>query len=179
VVYRIRNVQLVKKWVAVLGHRSGEHDDFVDFANALEEGVDTGAFNDVDVVVLAFDFYRNSKVGLVENLMKRLARFPRDLCRKHAHLEATVNQSLIQVKYQALLSTELFRYGWQQPLLCWLGSRHSAGFLTSMVRCNARTSSQDACAGTSTDTGNDASIAVLVVYLSLGQRRWRWEIYAT
>jgi hypothetical protein len=69
VVYRIRYVQLIEKWVAVFGHRSGEHDDFVDFANALEESVDTGAFNDVDVVVLAFDFYRNSEVGLVENLI--------------------------------------------------------------------------------------------------------------
>ena len=67
-VYRIRYVELVEKWVAVLRHRSGEHDDFVDFADALEEGVDTGAFDNVDVVVLAFDFYRNSEIGLVEDL---------------------------------------------------------------------------------------------------------------
>ena len=73
----MRYVQLIEKWVAVFRHRSGENDDFVDFANALEEGVDTGALDDVDVVVLAFNFYRDCEVGLMENLLKTLVQSPR------------------------------------------------------------------------------------------------------
>lgn len=75
-VYRTRYVQLIEKWVAVFRNRSGENDDFVDFANALEEGVDTRALDYVDVVILAFNFYRDCKVGLVENLMKDVSAFP-------------------------------------------------------------------------------------------------------
>ena len=64
----MRYVQLIEKWVAVFRHRSGENDDFVDFANALEESIDTGALDYVDVVVLTFDLDRDSEVGLMKDL---------------------------------------------------------------------------------------------------------------
>ena len=64
-VYRIRNVQLIQKWVAVFGYRGRENDNFVDFANALEEGIDTWSLDYVDIVILTFNFNRNCKVGLV------------------------------------------------------------------------------------------------------------------
>lgn len=67
-VYRAGDVELVEKRVAVLGYRGGEHDDFVNLANPFEEGVNTGALDDIDIMVLAFDFDRDSKVSLVEDL---------------------------------------------------------------------------------------------------------------
>ncbi len=67
-VYRAGDVELVEKRVAVLGYRGGEDDDFVDFADPFEEGVNTGALDDIDIMVLAFDFDRDSKVSLVEDL---------------------------------------------------------------------------------------------------------------
>ena len=68
VVYRIRDVQLIEERVAVFWYRGGEHNDLVDFANALEESIDTGALDYVDVVVLTFDLDRDSEVGLVKDL---------------------------------------------------------------------------------------------------------------
>ena len=68
VVHDVVDVELVEQRVAVLGHRGGEDDDFVELAHALEESVDARAFYYVDVVVLAFDLDGDGHVRLMEDL---------------------------------------------------------------------------------------------------------------
>lgn len=68
VVYRVGDVELVQERVAIFGYGGGEHNNFVDLADTLEEGVDSWAFDDVDIVVLAFNLHGNCEVCLVEDL---------------------------------------------------------------------------------------------------------------
>jgi hypothetical protein len=70
VVDRVGDVELVEKGIAVFGYGCGEDDNFVDLSDAFEEGVDAGALDYVDVVVLSFDFDRDCEIGLVEDLTK-------------------------------------------------------------------------------------------------------------
>lgn len=75
------DVELVQERVAVFAYGCSENDDFVDFTDALEESIDTRAFNDIDVVVLTFDFNGNGEVGLVQNLERQISQEVRELCR--------------------------------------------------------------------------------------------------
>jgi hypothetical protein len=93
------------------------------------------------------------------------------------NLEAAVDECLVKVKDQAFLSAKLRRYGGQKPLLGLLGCGHSTGFVASLVCCYSRASSQDSCSGAR--SSNNTSVRVLVLHLSLGQRRRRRQIYPT
>lgn len=116
---RVGDVQLVEKRVAILRDRSSEDHDLVDFTDTLEECVNTWALNDVDVVVLALDFNRDSKVGLVQDLRDVFfsMRIEGSWKRCQTYLETAVDQGLIQIKNQALLAAKLRCYRRQQPLL--------------------------------------------------------------
>lgn len=48
--------------------RRSEDYNFVQFAHAFHELVDTGSFDHIYIMILAFDFHRYCEVGLVENL---------------------------------------------------------------------------------------------------------------
>jgi hypothetical protein len=68
VVDRVGDVELVEEGITVLGYGCGEDDNFVDLADAFEEGIDPRALDYIDVVVLSFDFDRDCEIGLVEDL---------------------------------------------------------------------------------------------------------------
>ena len=53
-----------------LAQTSSEHNDFVDLADTLEEGIDSWTLDHVDIVVLALDLYRDCEVCLVEDLIE-------------------------------------------------------------------------------------------------------------
>jgi hypothetical protein len=72
VVDRVGDIELVEEGIAVLGYGCGEDNNFVDLADAFEEGIDARALDYVDVVILAFNFDRNCEIGLVENLTTRI-----------------------------------------------------------------------------------------------------------
>lgn len=68
VVDNVVNIELVKKWVAIFTNGRGEDNDFIEFADALHELVDAGTFDDIHVMIGAFDFDRDGEVGLMEEL---------------------------------------------------------------------------------------------------------------
>jgi len=41
-----------------LGNRCSEHNNFIQLANSLHELINTGALDDIDIVVVALDFDR-------------------------------------------------------------------------------------------------------------------------
>jgi hypothetical protein len=51
-----------------LGYRSGKDNYLIQFTNPLHKLIDSWAFDDIYVVVLALNFHRNGEVSLVENL---------------------------------------------------------------------------------------------------------------
>lgn len=51
-----------------LGNRCGKHYDLVQLANPLHKLVDAWTLDHVHIVILALDFNRNCKVGLVQYL---------------------------------------------------------------------------------------------------------------
>jgi hypothetical protein len=57
-------VQDVEDGVSVFGKRGGEDNDFKLATETLEEDVDTGTFQDVDVVDLVVNFDGDDKVGV-------------------------------------------------------------------------------------------------------------------
>ena len=59
---------MIQQRIAVFGHRSGEDNNFVELSDPLEEGIDTGPLDDVDIVVLALNLNRYGKVRLMEDL---------------------------------------------------------------------------------------------------------------
>ncbi len=54
-----------------LGDRRGEYNNFIQLAHSLHKLVDSRSLNDIYVVIVAFNFDRYRKVGLVENLGKK------------------------------------------------------------------------------------------------------------
>lgn len=64
----IVDVELVQERVAIFADRSCEDNDFVQFPDPFEKGIDARPLDYVDVVVLAFDFDGYSEVRVVEKL---------------------------------------------------------------------------------------------------------------
>ena len=54
--------------VTYFRYRRCENNNFVQLADSLHESVHAGAFDHVDIVILAFNLHRNSKISLMENL---------------------------------------------------------------------------------------------------------------
>jgi hypothetical protein len=83
-VHHTMNVQLIEKGITVLSsiswllsfvwndtyfrHRRGEDNDLIKLTNALHELINPRPFNDIDIVVLSFNFHRDGEVGPSENL---------------------------------------------------------------------------------------------------------------
>ena len=65
VMHDMMNVQLIEERVAVLRDGCREDDNFVELTDAFEEGVHARPFDDVNVVILAFDFNGYREVRLV------------------------------------------------------------------------------------------------------------------
>lgn len=84
VVDGVGDVQLVEERVAIFGYGGCEDNDFVDFANALEECIDSWALDDIHVVILALDFDGDSEVGLVEDLMRLLVEVSGMIAKRNA-----------------------------------------------------------------------------------------------
>ena len=104
-----------------LGDRCCEDDDLIEFANALHELIDTRPFDDINIVILALDLHWNREVGLVEDLKVSACRTSLEWL---SYFETAMDQSLIQIKYQALLALES-RLDWrEQPLLLFIGRNH-------------------------------------------------------
>lgn len=53
---------------AYLGDGGSEDDYLVELAHPFHKGIDTRALDDVHVVILSFDFYRDGEICLVQNL---------------------------------------------------------------------------------------------------------------
>ena len=68
VMYNVVDVQLVKERVAILRDGCRENNNFVQLTNSFQECVNAGSFDDIDIVILAFNFDRYRKVRLMENL---------------------------------------------------------------------------------------------------------------
>lgn len=62
------NVELVQQRVAVLRDRGGEHNDLVQLAHTLEECVDTGSLDDIDIMRLSLNLDGYREVGLMQDL---------------------------------------------------------------------------------------------------------------
>lgn len=62
------DVQLIEERVTILGHRRCEDHNLVELANSLHELVDAWPLDDIDIMVVALDFYRYREVGLVKDL---------------------------------------------------------------------------------------------------------------
>ena len=45
-----------------------ENDNFVKFTNSLHERIHTWSLDHIYIVILAFNFYRNGEIGLMEDL---------------------------------------------------------------------------------------------------------------
>lgn len=58
-----------QKTTTNLGYRRREDNYFVQFADSLHELIDTRPFDDIDVMVLAFNLYWNGEICLVKNLL--------------------------------------------------------------------------------------------------------------
>jgi hypothetical protein len=54
--------------LAYLGYRRREDHDLIELANSLHELIDARPLDDIDIMVVALDFYRYCEVGLVEDL---------------------------------------------------------------------------------------------------------------
>jgi len=52
-----------------LGNGCCKDDYLVQFSDPFHEGVNTGSFDDIDIMVLSFYLDRDSEVGLVEDLL--------------------------------------------------------------------------------------------------------------
>lgn len=59
---------MVQDRVTVLRDGSGEDHDLIQLAHAFEKGIDAGAFDDVDVVILTLDLDGQGEVRLVKDL---------------------------------------------------------------------------------------------------------------
>ena len=76
------DVELIEKGIAILesinnrikesavpwtylGNRCSENNNFVKLSNSFHESVDAGSLNHVHIMVLAFNLYRYSEVGLM------------------------------------------------------------------------------------------------------------------
>lgn len=84
VVDDVVDVELIENRVAVFGDGGCEDHDLVQLADSFHEGVDARSFDDVDVMVLAFnlDWYR--EVCLVEDLDG--GQYIAKMCNTHASL---------------------------------------------------------------------------------------------
>lgn len=108
-----------------LSHGSCEDNNLVKLAHTLHELIYAGSFDDVDIVELAFDFYRYSKICLMKDLKRSVSRkAPFDTI---TYLKTAMDQSLIKVKDKAFFSPEPISHRRQQPLLlfscsCAIGS---------------------------------------------------------
>ena len=100
------DVQLIHERIAVLRNRGGENDHFVELANALEERIYSGSFDDVDIVVLAFDLDGYRDVCLVKNLLRRSAWCEAVDLDQQAYLETAVHQSFVEIQHETLSSAE-------------------------------------------------------------------------
>ena len=68
VVHNVVYVELIQQWVSVFGDGCREHHHFVKFSHTFEKCVYAWAFDDVYIVVLAFNFHGYGKVCLMEDL---------------------------------------------------------------------------------------------------------------
>lgn len=78
------DVELIEQWITILkadvkchsrkrekrgganlGDRSCEYNNFVQLSNPLHELVNPRSLNDVDVVVVALNLYRDGEIGLI------------------------------------------------------------------------------------------------------------------
>jgi hypothetical protein len=94
---------------AYLRHGSSEDDHFVKLSNTSHEIVHTWTLDDVDVVILAFDFHRDCEVGLMENLGE--VRLKRLLLVVRLYLETAVDQRFIEIQNKAFAAFQLWFYG--------------------------------------------------------------------
>jgi hypothetical protein len=67
------NVKLIQERVAVLRDRRRKDHHFIKLANPLHELINTWTFDDVDIVVIAFNFNRNREIGLVQDLFSSIS----------------------------------------------------------------------------------------------------------
>ena len=51
-----------------LRNRGSENDNFIKFSNSLHELIDTGSFNDIDIVIVALDLNRYCEICLMQYL---------------------------------------------------------------------------------------------------------------
>lgn len=88
------NIELIEQWIAILksihvrhpsrigrrkektnlGDRSCEYNNFVQLSNPLHELVNPRSFDDIDIVIVALDLYRDGEIGLMQYLFRQLAR---------------------------------------------------------------------------------------------------------
>lgn len=90
------DVELVEKWVSVLGDRRCKHDDLVKLTHSLQERIHAGSFYDVDVMVLTFDLDWDGEICLMQNLRWSSARSS-EYKKDKTHLEAAVHKSFVEI----------------------------------------------------------------------------------
>jgi hypothetical protein len=110
------DVELVEERVTILGYRCGENDNLVQFAHSLHELVHARPLDNIDVMVLTFNFNGNREIGLVKNL-EQISKQTANTTVMLTYLEAAVDQSLVKVENQALFALEPGSNGSQKVFL--------------------------------------------------------------
>lgn len=66
-------ITMCRRSATHLGDRGCEHDHFVQFTDPFHELIDSWSLDHVDVVILTFDFDRNSEVSSLEDLGRAIS----------------------------------------------------------------------------------------------------------